>query len=409
MSEQERRAYLLSMVGRYALAGRIEKGIMLDEYCANAAVGRKHAIACLKRLVRVARQPIVAASAEQTHPPQALGAARLGRPAYYAADGDLVVALHAIWQAAKRPCSKRLVALLPLWLAHYETHTGRLLSRNTKRAIKTISAASVDRLLAPTRSADRQRLHGLAGTTAASEWLRSLVPVRTHHHEVDRPGSLEADTVAHCGASIAGDFFWTLTCTDIHSGWTECAAVWSKLAVGVKAAVMAVERRLPFTLTAFDTDNGTEFINYSLQLHFATHQPPVNFTRSRPYEKNDQAYVEQKNYSVVRQFLGYQRLDNPALADLLNTFFTGCWRDYVNFFLPTLKLIGKERVGNKTRRIYEPIAQTPYQRILKSKGVGNNAKRALRLHYQTLNPFDLKQQIDDTLSQIFKLARYADL
>ena len=179
--------------------------------------------------------------------------------------------------------------------------------------------------------------------------------------------------------------------------------------MGVKAAVMAVERRLPFALTAFDTDNGTEFINYSLQLHFATHQPPVNFTRSRPYEKNDQAYVEQKNYSVVRQFLGYQRLDNPALADLLNTFFTGCWRDYVNFFLPTLKLIGKERVGNKTRRIYEPVAQTPYQRILKSKGVGNNAKRALRLHYQTLNPFDLKQQIDDTLSQIFKLARYADL
>lgn len=397
------------MVERYALAGRIEKGIMLDEYCANALVGRKHAIACLKRLVRAARQPLNAASAERTQPSQAHGTARLGRPAYYAADGDLVVALHAIWEAAKRPCSKRLVALLPLWLAHYETHTGRLLSRNTKRAIKAISAATVDRLLAPTRSADRQRLHGLAGTTAASEWLRSLVPVRTHHHEVDRPGSLEADTVAHCGASIAGDFFWTLTCTDIHSGWTECAAVWSKLAVGVKAAVMAVEMRLPFKLAAFDTDNGTEFINYSLQLHFATHQPPVNFTRSRPYEKNDQAYVEQKNYSVVRQFLGYQRLDNPDLADLLNTFFTGCWRDYVNFFLPTLKLIGKERVGNKTRSIYEPIAQTPYQRILKSKGVGNNAKRALRLHYQTLNPFDLKQQIDDTLSQIFKLARYADL
>lgn len=220
------------MVERYALAGRIEKGIMLDEYCANALVGRKHAIACLKRLVRVASQPIKAGSAEQTHPPQAHGTARLGRPAYYAADGDLVAALHAIWEAAKRPCSKRLVALLPLWLAHYETHTGHLLSRNTKRAIKAISAATVDRLLAPTRTAERQRLHGLAGTTAASEWLRSLVPVRTHHHEVDRPGSLEADTVAHCGASIAGDFFWTLTCTDIHSGWTECAAVWSKLAVG---------------------------------------------------------------------------------------------------------------------------------------------------------------------------------
>ena len=112
---------------------------------------------------------------------------------------------------------------------------------------------------------------------------------------------------------------------------------------------------------------------------------------------------------MVRQFSGYQRLDNPDLADTLNTFFSGCWRDYVNFFLPTLKLIGKERVGNKTRRIYEPIARTPYQRILKSKGVGNNTQRALRLHYQTLSPFDLKRQIADTLTQIFNLARYADL
>ena len=412
MSEQERRAYLVSMVERYALAGRVDKGIMLDEYCANSGVGRKHAIACLQQMMRPSEGHLDATDATEAlrpHPVRSTRATRTGRPVRYAADADLVAAVQAIWEAAKRPCSKRLVALLPHWLAHYEADTGVHLSRSTQRAIKAISAATVDRLLAPTRTADRQRLHGLAGTTPASEWLRSLVPVRTHHHEVDRPGSLEADTVAHCGASIAGEFFWTLTCTDIHSAWSECASVWSKLAVGIKAAVMAVETRLPFALKAFDTDNGTEFINHSLQLYFATHQPAVNFTRSRPYEKNDQAYVEQKNYSVVRQFLGYQRLDNPDLADTLNAFFTGCWRDYVNFFLPTLKLVGKERVGNKTRRIYEPTPQTPYQRILKSKGVGYNAKRALRLHYQTLNPFDLKRQIDDTLAHIFQHARYADL
>ena len=396
------------MLARYGRAGRTLKGTMLDEYCANAGVGRKHAIACLRQMRRATEAHSSVAELGAV-PTASARATRTGRPVHYAADAALVAAIHAIWEAAKRPCSKRLVALLPLWLAHYELEIGTRLSRQTKRAINAISAATVDRLLAPTRASDRQRLHGLAGTTPASVWLRSLVPVRTHHHEVDRPGSLEADTVAHCGASIAGEFFWTLTCTDIHSGWTECASVWSKLAVGIKAAVIAVETRLPFALSAFDTDNGTEFINHSLQLYFATHRPRVNFTRSRPYEKNDQAYVEQKNYSVVRQFLGYQRLDNPDLADTLNTFFTGCWRDYVNFFLPTLKLISKERVGNKTRRIYEPTPQTPYQRILKSKGVGYNAKRALRLHYQTLNPFDLKQQIDDTLRQIFKPARYADL
>ena len=173
--------------------------------------------------------------------------------------------------------------------------------------------------------------------------------------------------------------------------------------------MIGIEQRLPFALTGFDSDNGTEFINYTLQQHFHNHQLPIEFTRSRPYEKNDQAYVEQKNFSVVRQFLGYQRLDNPQLDATINAFFAGPWRDYVNFFLPTLKLLGKQKVGNTTRRIYEPMAQTPYQRAMKSKHVSRRAKAQLRLHYPTLNPFKLKREIDDTLAQIFNNARYTDL
>ena len=401
MSRSERRAYLHAIAARYAVAGRAQKSVMLDEYCATVQVGRKHAIARIGCGVK--------ALADEGAGVSATPRPRTGRPPLYAADPQLFAAVHTIWEAAKRPCGKRLVALLPKWLPFYETEHGVCLSRQTRRLVRTISPASIDRLLAPTRRALAENLRGLSGTTLATEWLRSLVPVRTHHHDVDRPGSCEGDTVAHCGATIAGEFFWTLTTTDIYSGWTECASVWSKLAVGVKQALIGIEQRLPFALTAFDSDNGTEFINYGLQQHFHNHTPPIHFTRSRPYEKNDQAYVEQKNFSVVRQFLGYQRLDNPELNTPLNAFFAGPWRDYVNFFLPTLKLIRKETVGSKTRRIYEPMAQTPYQRVMKSRHVSSKSKGPLRLHYKTLNPFKLKREIDDTLAQIFNNARYAGL
>ncbi len=401
MSRTERRAYLYAIAARYSVAGRVQKSRMLDEYCATTQVGRKHAIArigeCIKRLADQAAGVLPAPRM------------RTGRRRLYAADPQLVTAIGAIWEAAKRPCGKRLVALLPSWLPFYEAEHGVVLTRQTRQLVRRISPASIDRLLAPTKRVLAERLRGLSGTTPAAEWLRSLVPVRTHHHDVDRPGSCEGDTVAHCGATIAGAFFWTLTTTDINEGWTECASVWSKLAVGVKQALIGVEARLPFRLTAFDSDNGTEFINYGLQQHFHNHKPPILFTRSRPYEKNDQAYVEQKNFSVVRQFLGYQRLDNPELDTPLNEFFSGCWRDYINFFLPTLKLIRKETVGSKTRRVYEPMAQTPYQRVMKSRHVSSKAKGLLRLHYQTLNPFKLKRDIDDTLARIFNNARYADL
>jgi len=405
MSKQEKYAYLQAIAERYAGSGRVDKGRILDEYCSTTGTGRKHVIARLARIKRsgLSAQTGAVGTAVRGRKP------RTGRPPRYAADAALFAAIHAIWESAKRPCSKRLVALLPVWLPHYEKDSAVVLTRASRHLISTISAASIDRLLAPTRKALAETVRGISGTTPASEWLRSLVPVRTHHHSVDRPGSVEGDTVAHCGGSIAGEFFWTLTVTDIDSAWTECACVWSKLALGVKQAIVTMQQRLPFALRSFDSDNGTEFINHGLHLYFANHRPAIEFTRSRPYEKNDQAYVEQKNNSVVRQFLGYERLDNPALEPLLTDFFTGCWRDYVNFFLPTMKLLRKETVGSKTRRIYEKVAQTPYRRLIRCKHIASKTKKALRLHYETLNPFELKRQIDDTLIQISKYARCTDL
>lgn len=419
MSKQEKRGYLAALCERYAQANRAQKALILDEFCVTSKLSRKYAIRCLARLRRIEqgescpqgqRERSLSSRSRAAPVGNSLEVGRrgVGRPPRYRADTALFEALSAIWQGANRPCSKRLVAALRVWLPHYERAHGAL-AEAERALLLGISAASVDRLLRATRNRERETLRGLSGTTPASEWLRGLIPVRTHHRGVDRPGLMEADTVAHCGASLAGEFFWTLNCTDIYSGWTECCAVWNKLALGVRAAVAQMETRLPFALSAFDSDNGSEFINHTLQLYFYNHQPRVAFTRSRPYEKNDQAHVEQKNNSVVRAFLGYGRLDNPALADAMNALYAHELRDYVNFFLPTLKLIGKETVNGKIRRRYEAIARTPYQRLISSKrGLTHTKRAALKAHFQQLNPFDLKLKLDAKLRAIFNHARCTD-
>ena len=419
MSKQEKHAYLMAIWSRYAASRRPQKAAILNEYCTSTRLGRKYVIAQLARLRRSdgvesspqgqpERSPLsrsrVAPVGNSPAPVQ-----RSGRKPVYAADSAILAAIESIWRAANKPCSKRLVATLPLWLKHYE-QTHAALSAASRARVKHISPASIDRLLRSTRGAEREALHGLSGTVPACEYLRGLIPVRTHFKGVDRPGFIEADTVAHCGSSINGEFFWTLTCTDIFSGWTECAPVWSKRAVNVVDAVQSAQNRLPFKLRAFDTDNGSEFINYPLQQYFHNQCPPINFTRSRPYEKNDQAHVEQKNYTVVRQYLGYTRIDNELLAEPISMLFTQSWRDYVNFFLPTLKLIKKEYVGTRVRRIYEPVARTPYERLMTSRyAVSSKTKAALKAHFVSLNPFALKLDLDAKLAYILNNARYTEL
>jgi hypothetical protein len=419
MSKQEKRAYLLDLSLRYEGSDRARKALILDEYCATTKLGRNYAIRVLGRL----RGEQSRESYPQGQPERSLSSRsrvapvgnsppvrqRCGRKPLYAADASVFAALHSIWRAANKPCSKRLVTTLPLWLPHYERMHGALSPASRKRVL-AISPASIDRLLRSTRMAEREALHGLCGTAPAGDYLRSLIPVRTQHKGVDRPGSIEADTVAHCGPAMAGEFFWTLTCTDIYSGWTECAPVWAKRALGVVEAIRAMQARLPFRLTDFDTDNGSEFINHSLQLYFHNQKPAVHFTRSRPYEKNDQAHVEQKNYTAVRHYLHYSRIDNPALGVDIGALFTQEWRDYVNFFLPTLKLVKKEYIGTRTRRFYEPVARTPYQRLMASKhGVSRKSKAALKAHFERLDPFALKIQLDAKLREILNNARCPEL
>jgi hypothetical protein len=222
--------------------------------------------------------------------------------------------LKVIWLACEQMCSKRLKVAVALWLPFYEQEYGAL-AEPVRQKLLRMSAATIDRLLKPERA--RYPGKGLCGTRPGG-LLKHQIPIRTDNDDVDRPGYLEADTVAHCGNSLAGDFVWSVTFTDIYSQWTENRAVWNKGAQGVLQQVKEVEAGLAFELLGFDVDNGSEFLAFHLWRYLLDRPQPVPLTRSRPYRKNDQAHVEQKNWTHVRQLLGYQRLEQPELVPLIN-------------------------------------------------------------------------------------------
>jgi hypothetical protein len=204
--------------------------------------------------------------------------------------------------------------------------------------------------------------HGRS-TTKPGTLLRRQIPIKTNQWDETRPGFLEADTVAHCGDTTAGTYVNTVDFVDIATGWTEQRAVFGKGERGVVEQVKDVEQSLPFPLLGFDCDNGSEFLNYHLVRHFAGR--PIAFTRSRAYHKDDNAHIEQKNWTHVRQWLGYERLDRPEAVELLNDLYRTEWRLFHNFFCPSVKLIAKDRIGSKTVRRHDS-PKTPYQRIIES-------------------------------------------
>ncbi len=380
MGGDSRREYLAAIRQRYLQASREEKGLILREFCEVCEYHRKHAIRLLNQRKRGPTK-------------------RPGRKPLYRSR-ELLTALKRIWLATDQMCSKRLVAAIPLWLPFYEQAYEKL-SVKTQNQLLSVSAATIDRLLAKTRAKTRPK--GLGGTKPGS-LLRNQIPIRTHNWDITQPGFVEADTVAHCGNSLAGNFIWSLTLTDIHTGWTECRATWNNGATGVIKQIKNIEASLVFGLKGFDCDNGSEFLNHHLVRYFTNHKPRVKFTRSRPYKKNDNAHVEQKNWSHVRQLLGYDRLDNPKLVELINGVYATQWSHYQNHFCPTLKLADKKRINSKYYRKYE-TPRTPYQRLIESQHLSEKSKSTLKKQHQSLDPFKLKHQIDRQLKAIFKLVK----
>jgi len=378
---QSRREYLEAIRGRYRRAGKRAKTAILNEFCATCGYHRKYAI----RLLR----------ARGSRPPR-----RRPGPAPRYHNPSLVLALRRIWFATDQMCAKRLKAALPLWLPFYENEFGPL-SPDVAAQLLRASAATLDRLLRPLRA-----LHPKGRcTTRPGSLLKTQIPIRTHFWDVDRPGFFEADTVAHGGNSMAGDFVYSLTFTDICSGWTENRAVWGRGSLGVLAQIQDIEAHLAFPVLGFDCDNGSEFLNHHLVRYF-TDRPkqPALFSRSRPYAKNDNAFVEQKNWTHVRQLLGYDRLDQPALVPLINDLYGTDWSAFTNFFCPTLKLKSKTRRNAKLVRRYH-FPQTPYERLLTSEHVTPQAKAHLTERFRSLNPFALQRTIQAKLRLIFDTLR----
>lgn len=377
MSQRSRREYLERIRARYQGAGRKYKKIILDEFCEVCGYERKYAIKLVNRPPRPRKRP--------PGP----------KPLYGQWERRI---LKRIWEHAEQICSKRLKAALLLWLPFYEKHYERIGPR-VCRNLKAISPATIDRLLASVRAQITGR--GRAGTRPGT-LIRTQIPIRTNHWDVSQPGFLEADSVAHCGESMAGDFIWSITYTDILTGWTVSRAVWNRGAEGVMEQTRDIEQSLPFPIQGFDCDNGGEFLNWHLIRYFTERKQQVQFTRGRPYHKDDNAHVEQKNWTHVRQLLGYERFEDPALLEPINNLYGHEWELLHNFFCPSAKLIQKQRVKSRYVKKHDQ-PQTPYQRLLQWGGLSRQAKQKLKATYKQLDPFELAAAIEQKLRRIFQL------
>jgi hypothetical protein len=381
MSPRSKKEYLDVLYPRYKYASKKKKSAILDEFCEVCGFHRKHAI----RVLRTHRRFTKSKSNKK------------GRKPIYDKKA-ILKPLKTIWLKANLPCSKRLKALLPLWLPGY-LQTYEKLPEKVINELLCLSPATIDRFLKHTRV--RYNKRGKS-TTKPGTLLRKKIPVKTNQWDESRPGFLEADSVAHCGNSLAGMFAYTIDFVDIATGWTEQRAVWGKGEAGVLEQIKDVEQSLPFPLLGFDSDNGSEFLNHHLLRHFTQRKRPVHFTRSRPYHKDDNAHVEQKNWTHVRQWLGYHRLANPDVVLLLNNLYNQEWRLFHNFFCPSVKLVSKQRVASKTIRRYDE-PKTPVQRVLDSEQVCDSTKHRLKEQWHNLNPFELRNAIEKKLKTIHTL------
>jgi len=381
MSLKSKRELLEVVRPRYLKASKSEKQKILDELTCATGYHRKHAIRVLKNQVQV-----------QNH---LKGKNKTYKVIYR---GKVVQALEQIWEICGQICSKRLQPYLPEAIKVLERCQEINITKDTKELLLKISSASIDRCLRPVRI---KSPHGLS-TTKPGSLLKNLIPVRTcTEWDQERPGFMEIDLVAHCGNTTEGQYLNTLTCTDICTGWTDVTALPRRSQEAVSQAIHLMRQRLPFPLLGIDSDNGSEFINDLLYRYCLDEK--ITFTRSRPYKKNDQAHVEQKNWSVVRHTVGYDRWETDQEFAILESIHDDL-RLYINFFQPSFKLIAKERIGNKTIKRYD-TAKTPYQRVLERKDISLEAKARLMNLYLQLNPAELRRRIDQKTAKLWKISR----
>ena len=377
MSGKSRWEYFRAVHPRYQQASQEMKQVILDEFCTNSGYNRKYAI-------RLLNGP----------PPEKKPRPRRRRSASYGA--GLIRLLAAVWEAAGYPWSVRLRAVLPLWLPWIRKRFR--LDAATEEKLLRISAATMDRQLKSKKESLIKRHYG---GTKPGTLLKHHIPIKTDSWNVKEAGFVEVDLVSHSGNCGDGEFIHSLNMTDIHTGWVETRAVLGKGQAGIVAAMEQMRQSLPFPLRGIDSDNGSEFINYHLKSYCSRRR--IQFTRGRPYKKDDNAHIEQKNWTHVRKIFGYLRLDSPAVLATMNDLYVAELRVYQNLFQPSTKLLRKTRVGSRLRRVYEP-PKTPLERV-RECGQADGVKLAqLDQTFKTHDPFELSKKIDRKLEAIFQLA-----
>lgn len=372
MTQELKRAYIVRVHMRYQRSTRKEKSLILDEFCEVFSVTRKHAIKLMNEV------PI--ASGTRPGPKKVYGP-------------EVSHHLHILWLHMNKMCGKKMKAAIAIWLPFYDC------PESTKKLLMKISSATIDRLLKPYKDG---KVRGMSSTRPTESFIKNKIPIKLLDEDVREPGFIEADTVAHCGNSLAGEFANSLTMTDLFSAWTENRATWTKEKREVRKAIADIERSLPFRIKGFASDNGNEFFNHELFDFFSDRKEKIEVVRRRPYKKNDNAHVEQKNWTHVRELLGYDRFDHPELVEQMNEIYRLYWNPLWNFFTPVMKLKEKTRVGGKLIKKHDE-PKTPYHRLMQSEHISDQDKAALRSRFERLNPFEIKKELESRLKWFFKI------
>ena len=382
MSQELKREYLKAIRERYQNSSRVRKSVILDEFCQVCGYSRKYAIRVLNGHVE----------------PEIMK--QRGRVVRYSE--EIVYHIARLWNAMGRPCSIKYKAAVADWI---EFDPDPILRENAcyRGLVCGISRSHLDRVLRQYRVTPNR---GIGGTKKGLKHIRNRIPIEPKDWNVKAPGHVQSDTVAHCGDSLSGAFANTLTVTDIHTTWTEVRGIWGKGAIRVIEAMKNIEKALPFRLTSFKSDSGSEFMNEELMVYFRENRPDaeVKMTRSRPYKKDDNCYVEQKNFTHVREIFGYDRLDSMELVPLMNEIYTQYWCPLQNFFIPSMKLLRKTRIGAKIKKEYDE-PKTPYKRLMECPETTEEKKEELKAARARLNPFKLQEGLDIRLRQFEEILR----
>jgi hypothetical protein len=376
MSLKSRKELVKKAKGRYLKATKPEKVLILDELSQNTGLARNYLIQILSAKVDL----------DYINP--------INRKRRVSYDANVVHYLKKIWTIFDYPCGQRLAPMMSEYVLVLERFKEVIIPDSVKEKVLKIKSATIDRRLEKFRTFRHKKTFS---TTKPGSLLKKNIPIKTSSWDETRLGYGELDTVAHCGNSASGEFIFTLTYTDIASQWTISEAVMSKGQMGIKLALENIAKRLPFTLKGIDPDNGSEFINWQLYRHCLAHN--IEFTRGRPYAKNDNAHIEQKNYTHVRKLMGYGRMDKEWQLNKMNDLYWNEQDFYKNFFLSNKKLIEKKRVGTKIVKKYD-IPRTPFQRLLENKEFTEREKEKLKMIYAKLNPAELKRSLDRKISKI---------